>query len=751
MEGIVRSSVVVSGEFAAHQFAAHDLVAYLKSNQSVQKLSADRLSALTSNCLHVYRELFPVIKTKQAFPVTITLSDQTQLTILLEESELTITTGDNQVASIIPTRIVLDSLYSEVRTTREFFEITQQEDRYRALGWNGNFYYKNLPTPEQLQEDYKQTPYMTIGEDDPVNLNGAASFSETNPLDSRLTQIVCRHLSVQCIEDVKTDPTGRGKLNFDHYNNRESLTNHVSVETELLFARLRKDATSYDLIDNDRFGEHIQTCFRKMQATFQSQDISDGASNIKTLLVESTTHAMMVRLRMKHASDGRLIYVVKFYDPNTTNKAVRVETDDLSTFKLHTLKRFIAGSDSPSCNSNYFSYFNDDDQICMVMDCDLNRPPNTERTLSSAPKGSITPHYIYYLLAYNLSSDLIGLTSQLEAIGKESPSRLVELLAAKTRDGAPGTFMMSRQGDTEGIKAMCELTLKLSRYLSPDQLMELFTAKRVGGATALFLMGQEGHAEEISIVGELILKLKSVLSSDQLVELFAAKNDDGVSVLTMMGYQGHVAAMKAIGELILALTSTISADQLMRLIAANDYDGVSALLMMVQEGHAGAIKAYGGLVEQSIPVIPAPKKLVEQIGIANENGTRLLYKLMECGDALSIAAVGELLLKFKRYITVDQLIDVLAAKGAGGTPGLYVMVENNFDKATLAFKEVVFSLLSYDDREMLFAIIEEVNEIDTPELYERATCGSDEVKEITLKVYRAMRQLMNDWDDELAE
>ncbi|MCV5349060.1 ShET2/EspL2 family type III secretion system effector toxin, partial [Escherichia coli] len=73
----------------------------------------------------------------------------------------------------------------------------------------------------------------------------------------------------------------------------------------------------------DKFGEALSVFFQRME----KEKLTHMAA-----IIQSQTHAMAVRLRIKKTPAGETEYVVSFYDPNATNTAVRYKANNCDSF-----------------------------------------------------------------------------------------------------------------------------------------------------------------------------------------------------------------------------------------------------------------------------------------------------------------------------------------------------------------------------------------------------------------------------------
>lgn len=153
---------------------------------------------------------------------------------------------------------------------------------------------------------------------DVINYNCKIFFNEKPE-----NEIVCRHLSLQYCIDLMNEHTGKVPLKA-YYSSPEDIQKHIPFELEQQFDNLQKNPPPGTcVVACDKFGEALSVFFHRME----KEKLTHMAA-----IVQSQTHAMAVRLRIKKTPAGETEYVVSFYDPNATNTAVRYKANNCDSF-----------------------------------------------------------------------------------------------------------------------------------------------------------------------------------------------------------------------------------------------------------------------------------------------------------------------------------------------------------------------------------------------------------------------------------
>ena len=553
-----------------------------------------------------------------------------------------------------------------------------QSQRRTEFGWQGRTYNKNSPSPKELAPHYKSQPYISITRVPLTNLNDQVCFLPQKSDDPTTKKIVCRHFATQFIKDTLQDKSGSGKVNLTLYSTEKSIAQHIPIEIETTYNTLRKNAKRYELINNDKFGQHLCTYFLDMQRPEKQE-------TIKALLICSPTHVMAARLLIK-GTKGNLIYVVTFYDSTKTNVVVRSEAKELSTFKNYSLKQFINGSSSKE-PAWYEAFYDGIEPISLLMECNLasltENVIKKKKVLQNFAPSILTSTHLFFLLSENFAQDLAGLQSQLQKIGKNSPEKLLHLLFAKNPDGTSGLYMALQDGHADAINAYGKL-LQLLHKPELGRLLDLVAAKTANGTPGLHMALQQGHADAVRAYANLLQVLVQA-EPGRLVGLLAAKNAAGTPALYMALQKGHADTVQAYGEL-LQLFPQIAPNKLIDLLFAKMADGTPGLYVALQNGHTDTVKAFGKLLQ--LLDDKQRGRLVDLIATKAADGVTGLYAAMQQRHGDIIEAFGELVHMLHEKERT-QLCDLLEATDINSGSWLNKELENEDIEIIKLYKELV--------------------------------------------------------------
>ncbi|MCD6026135.1 MAG: ShET2/EspL2 family type secretion system effector toxin [Solimicrobium sp.] len=564
---------------------------------------------------------------------------------------------------------------------------------YFNHGWKGPIY-----TKEPVLLD-RRNPYRLIPNLPPRNLNNQAFFTSSSEY-----KIACRHFVAKYIEDIWTKANGDGEVNWENYSTEESIATHIPITVNKKYENSRLKANSYHLINNDTLGKHLRRCFEDMQ----KPTIKEA---VKTLLIESVSHAMAIRLCIK--TQDKPLYMVNFYDPNITNNVAYCQTDDLSTLDSQTLRQYVTGSPMEAGDEDHYSsyYCKEDLSISLLMEYDSTCVTQGEKKLTTFfNSNSLASIHLFFLLRTDLHLTLTDpdLYQKLEGIGQTSPSQLVTLLFAKSSDGTSGLLLAIQNGYASTVNAYGRLLSKVwplcQQGQDNDKLIELIAAKRSDGVPALILAMQRGKAATIKEY-KVLLQLLPESARGSLIDLFGAKSEKGMPGLYAALQEGYAEVISAYEEL-LPLLPVSDMEKLPDLLAAKS-SGIPGLLIALQNGHGEAVKAYGKLLQ----LIPVNKRdsVINLLNIKTDGYPGLFLALVNnCSDA--VRAYGEILFRFFKD-EPETLVNLLAAKDKDGVPGILVALGKDLTEVVKAYEELI-QLLLQEQRQALFHLLFDVPELD---------------------------------------
>ena len=382
-------------------------------------------------------------------------------------------------------------------------------------------------TDEAVAKVMKEIPYFSPKRGWPEDSNAKARFPDQDE------EIVCRHL-VEHRQAVQ-EQSEQLKFNYAQYASKEAIAAHVSYDTQAKYLHLKAHAAQARLFHNSDFGKTLVQ---------QLDEMTLKKETARLILLESTTHAMSVGLKIKE-KDGKTLYVAELFDPNHTTSHVRVASDHLHTFKTLTLKSFIDTEDL------YKGCYPEPDELSMM----FVRPSSQEeqvianpasgaaenRTLTSSIEDKkISATVLFYMLSNGFAGNLRRLKKE---IANHLEEKQIQLLAAKNAEGVPGLLMALYDGHTDAIRAFGEL-LKL---VPQERRAELLAAKDAKGIPGLWEALKKGHANSIKAFGELL----ELVSPKERANLLATqRTSDGLSGLDIALEKGHLKALEQYIEIV---------------------------------------------------------------------------------------------------------------------------------------------------------------------------------------------------------
>ncbi|EHZ4692764.1 ShET2/EspL2 family type III secretion system effector toxin [Escherichia coli] len=351
--------------------------------------------------------------------------------------------------------------------------------------------------------------------------------------------IECRHFALQYCIDSMNEHTGKVPLKA-YYSSPEDIQKHIPFELEQQFNNLQKNPPPGTcVVASDKFGEALSVFFHRMEKEKLTH---------MTAIVQSQTHAMAVRLRIKKTPAGETEYVVSFYDPNATNTAVRYKANNCDSFG--SLQSFI----------------------------------NIQQ---AKQKWVIT----------DICSECVGITPYL-------PREQAHLLSGIENElqpplSPPALFLLMRMGIHENIVLFFD-KLKNSQEMTASKALDILAAKSPEGIYGLCVLLYHNTIDKFN---EYITNLKELtrkynFSQEDLETLLLAKDNLGVSwipralknnqnkivkawLLAIYDFEKEFGVNK--NEILLRIGKEIdSIDDLNSAIRTNDYNVVSILLANIK-------------------------------------------------------------------------------------------------------------------------------------------------------------------------
>ena len=425
------------------QLIIDDIVAYLK-NPSVYSLGKEGpLNHFFNNC----SEIEPWVLIGGGLIIIVSTSEQ-------DPESLIVTVGDieGKCATQIPVPPALTTSLKDIFIRPH----TNADDE--------SF------TKEQIKANNKY---------EVINYNGKVFFNERPG-----NEIVCRHLSLQYCIDSMNEHTGKVPLKA-YYSSPEDIQKHIPFELEQQFDNLQKNPPPGTcVVACDKFGEALSVFFHRME----KEKLTHMAA-----IVQSQTHAMAVRLRIKKTPVGETEYVVSFYDPNVTNTAVRYKANNCDSFG--SLQSFI---NIQQAKQKWVIT-----DICS--ECVGITPylPREQAHLLSGIENELqpplSPPALFLLMRMGIHEDIVLFFDKLKKSQEMTASKVLDILAAKAPEGTYGLCVLFYHNTidkfNEYITNLKELTRKYN--FSQEDLENLLLAKDNRGVSGASMALENNSNESV--------------------------------------------------------------------------------------------------------------------------------------------------------------------------------------------------------------------------------------------------------------
>ena len=276
--------------------------------------------------------------------------------------------------------------------------------------------------------------------------------------------IECRHFALQYCIDSMNEHTGKVPLKA-YYSSPEDIQKHIPFELGQQFNNLQKNPPPGTcVVASDKFGEALSVFFHRMEKEKLTH---------MTAIVQSQTHAMAVRLRIKKTPAGETEYVVSFYDPNATNTAVRYKANNCDSFG--SLQSFI---NIQQAKQKWVIT-----DICS--ECVGITPylPREQAHLLSGIENELqpplSPPALFLLMRMGIYKNIVLFFDKLKNSQEMTASKALDILAAKSPEGIYGLCVLLYHNTidkfNEYITNLKELTRKYN--FSQEDLETLLLAK----------------------------------------------------------------------------------------------------------------------------------------------------------------------------------------------------------------------------------------------------------------------------------
>ena len=436
----------LDGEKNKTQLIIDDIVAYLK-NPSVYSFEKEGpLNHFFNNC----SEIEPWVLIGGGLIIIVSTSEQ-------DPESLIVTVGDieEKYATQIPVPPALTT------SLKDIFIRPHTNAKYESF------------TKEQIKANIKSNV---------INYNCKLHFNEKPE-----NEIVCRHLSLQYCIDSMNEHTGKVPLKA-YYSSPEDIQKHIPFELEQQFDNLQKNPPPGTcVVACDKFGEALSVFFHRME----KEKLTHMAA-----IVQSQTHAMAVRLRIKKTPAGETEYVVSFYDPNATNTAVRYKANNCDSFG--SLRSFM---NIKQAQKEWVMT-----EICSECVGIIPYLPREQAHLLSGIDNELqpplSPSALYLLMQMGTYENIVLFFDKLRNSQEMTVSKVLEILAAKGPGGTYGLCMSLQHDNLNKINEYITNLKDLARKFnfSREDLETLLLAKDNRGVSAISVALSKNKKESVKVL-----------------------------------------------------------------------------------------------------------------------------------------------------------------------------------------------------------------------------------------------------------
>ncbi|HAX2052990.1 ShET2/EspL2 family type III secretion system effector toxin [Escherichia coli] len=436
--------------------------------------------------------------------------------------------------------------------------------------------------------------------------------------------IECRHFALQYCMDSMNEHTGKVPLKA-YYSSPEDIQKHIPFELEQQFNNLEKNPPPGTcVVASDKFGEALSVFFHRME----KEKLTHMAA-----IVQSQTHAMAVRLRIKKTPAGETEYVVSFYDPNATNTAVRYKANNFDSFG--SLQSFI---NIQQAKQKWVIT-----DICS--ECVGITPylPREQAHLLSGIENELqpplSPPALFLLMRMGIYKNIVLFFDKLKNSQEMTASKALDILAAKSPEGIYGLCVLLYHNTidkfNEYITNLKELTRKYN--FSQEDLETLLLAKDNLGVSWIpralknnqnkivkaWLLAIDDFEKEFGVnKNEILLRIgKEIDSIDDLNSAIRTNNYNVVNIL--------LANIKA-----KMFKNELNKEDILKLMAAREkvagasdkWTKASGLYSAIVKGHTEIVAAWMETAEVIASHYENDKDVVrELLSLSRNNAVCSLY------------------------------------------------------------------------------------------------------------------------------
>ncbi len=534
-------------------------------------------------------------------------------------------------------------------------------------------------------------------------------------------EVVCRQMAFAYLRFHKRRLEGA----YQHVFSSQTSVNQVELLAQNEFDKRWYQGCADGYTELSIVGNGLGRCLRTMTDTMRAGDE-------RTHLLYSENHAMAIVLLCKALPGAvRPYWVVKFYDPNSSQAHQRIELSDASLLDDIGLGDFLSQAGIrwyfPSYAIAVLLEFNDphnvlpynpNQDIVSVHPVSLRSPafklslhnallfakvPALSRLLnqvmqsrlpawkklqllSAKPLGS--PGFVYALDATRLAAVQVFLQAIMRP-GLTNKGR-VKLMRACNHNGWDAFYFLL--GNSAGLEIIRQfvMTVLSSTFLEKDRVTVLMGTNYIGNSALNGALFKPGVSDNLALYLGLIGASDKLLPASK-VHLMRARDQYGESGWHVCFSQNKMSQVRLFAVSVLA--STLSERDKLGLLACK-HRGVPGLAKAFQYNHVALVEDFVQRVLNSDLSVGSKCTV---LAACDDTGAPGLYRAFKKNNAAMVGVFARAVLGSD--LPSDAIMRLLAARRLGGVPGLHQAMSLGYSESVESFvQSVATSALSISEK-----------------------------------------------------
>lgn len=459
--------------------------------------------------------------------------------------------------------------------------------------------------------------------------------------DKHGKEIACRHL----VGYLMSRPEGI-KDYHDEYADEESIQ-EVPYLNENVYDDdpLDQSSTYYNFVALEDVGQTVHSLASELEVGEETR-----------FFMDSENHSMGLSIARKETEDGSQ-YVIKFYDPNITDKHTRIICPDLERVGQLKIDHLM----DESTQEQYFPKFR------TISLYSANQAPDKRPISVESSEHCDRDSKLYHALICNLPEE-VRVTC--DAIVNENPTSLIGQLEASNDNLKPGLQCAMHNRAKDSLQAYMQY-IGRSDELPSDKKKSLLTATDGKNITALDLA--TGHPPEM-----IEIYLEGILNAelDEESKLDILKNAaKGQCFIEKLGQKEGMSAL--VSSYASAIASSSLSPQSIKSLLRPEGAKIPVLFSIERENS----EAVGPYMDAVMGSKLAESDKVELLSAKNPRYGPVLHNAMKKGSAEASLLMADKILSTTE-LSAQSKIELLMAEHKG-TPGIHAAIESgNTELAT---------------------------------------------------------------------